>query len=374
LEKDTNVGHPVAIAGAIAAEGPIDEALDALVPIGVQRAPRDDEQPAGVPYRASDQSAVRDCLGGIKVARIVKCAEAAEAADGGKILKQRVVDGNPRGVGEIAAVQRERDRERLIEDAPFPHVRIALGRRAHDVQADRDEIHAGGVDHAAAEIVVVGEPDTDRANLGGELGGIVIVVPDDVLQSILELAAQAPSGFNLQPWRFVVVRDPENRKRLQKTAMNQPKVGEAPVVIIAIGMKEESKKVIEEVLREGAKRGVGKAEDVPATATSARQFLDSFPMNIWVNRHTMIALTTMMLLAETYGFDTAPMEGFDPASVKHEFGIPDEAEVVALLAIGRAQEPDKPYPGRFPLSRLVSQERYGTPWEDPFERSDEGAP
>lgn len=199
-------------------------------------------------------------------------------------------------------------------------------------------------------------------------------VPADALQSILELTAQAPSGYNLQPWRFIIVRDPENRKRLQKAAMNQAKVGEASVVVIAIGMKEESKKVIEEVLLEGASRGAGKPEDVPATAALARQFLDSVPMNVWVNRHTMIALTTMMLLAESYGFDTAPMEGFDPASVKREFGIPDEAEVVALLAIGHAQEPDKPYPGRFPLSRLVSQEQYGTPWEDPFERTGEAAP
>src|SRR5689334_20122893 len=82
-------------------------------------------------------------------------------------------------------------------------------------------------------------------------------VPADALQSILELTAQAPSGYNLQPWRFIIVRDPENRKRLQKAAMNQAKIGEAPVVVIAIGMKEESKKVIEEVLLEGAGRGAG---------------------------------------------------------------------------------------------------------------------
>ncbi|HKX60626.1 MAG TPA: nitroreductase family protein [Verrucomicrobiae bacterium] len=187
-------------------------------------------------------------------------------------------------------------------------------------------------------------------------------VPDAVLQTILELTAQAPSGYNIQPWRFIVVRDPQNRQRLQKAAMNQTKVGEAPVVVIAIGMKEESKKVIDEVLQEGARRGIGKPENVPEIATQARGFLDSFPMNVWVNRHTMIALTTMMLLAEAYGFDTAPMEGFDPESVKREFEIPNEAEVVALLAIGRMQEPDKPYPGRFPLSRIVFQERFGIPW------------
>jgi nitroreductase len=189
-------------------------------------------------------------------------------------------------------------------------------------------------------------------------------VPDDVLQAILELAGQAPSGYNLQPWRFIVVRDAENRKHLQKVAMDQQKVGEAPVVVIALGMKEESLRVIEEVIREGANLGVGKPADVPTTAAQAREFLKSFPMDVWVNRHTMIALTTMMLVAETYGFDTAPMEGFDPDAVKREFGIPDEAEVVALLAIGRMREPDKAYPGRFPLSRIVFRERFGTPWPD----------
>jgi len=81
-----------------------------------------------------------------------------------------------------------------------------------------------------------------------------------------------------------------------------------------------------------------------------------------VTRHAMIAVTYLMLVAEAYGFDTAPMEGFDPAGVKAEFDIPDEAEVVALLAIGRAAEPDKKYTGRFSLDRVVYAERYGEPW------------
>jgi len=189
-------------------------------------------------------------------------------------------------------------------------------------------------------------------------------VPEELLQAMLELAAQAPSGYNLQPWRFIVVRDPENRQRLQKAAMNQDKIQEAPVVVIAIGMKQESQAVIEEVLREGASRGIGRADDVDATAAAAREFLATIPMEVWVNRHTMIAVTTMMLVAEAYGFDTAPMEGFDPAAVKREFNIPAEAEVVALLAIGRSREPDKAYPGRFPLSRIVFRERYGTQWNN----------
>jgi nitroreductase len=188
-------------------------------------------------------------------------------------------------------------------------------------------------------------------------------VPDEYLEAILKLGTQAPSGYNLQPWRFIVVRDEENRKRLQQVAFKQPKVAEAPVVIIALGMKEEWKERADEVFKEGAERGAGDVETWGKYRDGAFQFLTGMQsMPVWVNRHTMIAFTTMMLVAEVYGFDTAPMEGFDAAGVKREFGVPEEAEVVALLAIGYAAEPEKAYPGRFSLDRIVFSERYGEAW------------
>lgn len=190
-------------------------------------------------------------------------------------------------------------------------------------------------------------------------------VPDEILDAILKLGAQAPSGYNLQPWRFVVVRDAENRKRLQAAAFNQPKVAEAPVVIIALGMKEEWKERADEVFSEGAERGAGSVDAWKQAKEGAIQFLTGMQeMDVWVNRHTMIAVTTMMLVAEAYGFDTAPMEGFNAAAVKTEFDIPEEAEVVALLAIGRGAPPEKAYPGRFPLDRIVYGERYGEAWKE----------
>ncbi|MGB9180536.1 MAG: nitroreductase family protein [Pyrinomonadaceae bacterium] len=189
-------------------------------------------------------------------------------------------------------------------------------------------------------------------------------VPDEFLEAILRLGAQAPSGYNLQPWRFIVVRDAENRKRLQQVAFGQPKVGEAPVVIICLGMKEEWKERADEVFREGAERGAGPIDKWQQAKEGAVNALTSMiAMPVWVNRHAMIAFTTMMLVAESYGFDTAPMEGFDAAGVKREFNIPEEAEVCALLAIGRAEGPEKAYPGRFPLERIVYNERYGEEWK-----------
>jgi nitroreductase len=127
-------------------------------------------------------------------------------------------------------------------------------------------------------------------------------------------------------------------------------------------MKEDWKRTADEVFREGAVRGAGKAENVDAYKQGALDFLNTLPMPLWVNRHTMIAFTTMMLVAEAYGLDTAPMEGFDADAVKREFGIPDEGEVCALLAIGKMKPPEKPYTGRFALERIVFAEKFGNSW------------
>lgn len=189
-------------------------------------------------------------------------------------------------------------------------------------------------------------------------------LPEDYLEAILRLTSQAPSGYNLQPWRFVVVREKEGRARLQKAAMGQAKVAEAPVVVIAFAIKGGWRSDMDAILQEGVRQGAGTSEEAAKQRKAIQEFLEAFPAAVWTNRHTMIALTTMMLVAEAYGVDTAPMEGFDPEAVKKEFGLPSEAEVVALLALGFAQSPDKPYGGRLALSEIVHVERYGQPWTE----------
>ena len=128
-------------------------------------------------------------------------------------------------------------------------------------------------------------------------------VPQEYLESILQFAAQAPSGYNLQPWRFIVVREKGNRERLKKAAYNQEKISEAPVVIIAFAMKDDWKNYIDVIFDEGVRRGCGKSESVLAIKKQAGDFLEKgiYP-SVWLNRHTMIAMTTMMLMAEALWF------------------------------------------------------------------------
>lgn len=190
-------------------------------------------------------------------------------------------------------------------------------------------------------------------------------VPDEDLKKILQAGLEAPSGYNLQPWRFVVVRDPEARKRLRAAAMGQPKVEEAPVVIVACGDPDGWKSGdMEEMMRlAGVNDGVRNV-----IRQNLNNFLGDKPgdkggvapdFGLWANRHTMIALTTMMWGAETLGYDTAPMEGFSESAVKQTLGIPERVRVVALLAIGHLKGQDKPYGKRFAMDRVVFNNQWG---------------
>src|ERR1700751_1921319 len=60
-------------------------------------------------------------------------------------------------------------------------------------------------------------------------------IPPEDLKQILEAGLHAPSGYNMQPWRFIVVQSPEQKKRLRAASYNQAKVEEASVVIVACG-------------------------------------------------------------------------------------------------------------------------------------------
>jgi nitroreductase len=192
-------------------------------------------------------------------------------------------------------------------------------------------------------------------------------VPFEDLRRILEAGLSAPSGYNLQPWRFIVVRSPEQKRRLRAACYNQPKVEEAPVVIVACGDADGWRNGdLDEMIRMGREGGMPEnyAEQAKARIPS---YLSEHPnMAMWLNRQVMIAFTHMMLMAEVLGYDTAPMEGYEADKLADVLKLPLSYTPVALLAVGRGQGPDKFHGGRFSASRTVFAEEYGRPFtEDP---------
>jgi nitroreductase len=188
-------------------------------------------------------------------------------------------------------------------------------------------------------------------------------IPADDLRQIIEAGLQAPSGYNMQPWRFVVVQQPEHRRRLRAASYNQAKVEEASAVVVACGDRDGWRKDLDEMLRLG--RAGGMPESYAEQARSiVPSYLSSFSddqMKGWLNKMVMIACTHMMLTAEVMGYDTALMEGFEQEKVCETLRLPMSYWVVSLLALGRLKGPDKFDGGRFEFSHTVFGEEYGKP-------------
>jgi nitroreductase len=188
------------------------------------------------------------------------------------------------------------------------------------------------------------------------------IAPRDLWQ-ILDAGLHAPSGYNIQPWRFIVVQHPEQRRRLRGVCYNQAKVEEASAVIVACGDRDGWRRDLEEMLRMG--RAAGMPESYAAqAAANVPEYLSDFSkdeMAGWLNKQVTMAVATMMWTAEVLGFDTAVLEGFEQQGVCETLRLPLSYWVVSLLAVGRLKGSDKFDGGRFDPSHTVFSEEYGKP-------------
>ncbi|MEM6613619.1 MAG: nitroreductase family protein [Cyanobacteria bacterium P01_C01_bin.72] len=188
-------------------------------------------------------------------------------------------------------------------------------------------------------------------------------LPDGVLEAIFDLALQSPSGYNLQPWRFIVVKEQANKDKLRACAFDQPQISQAPVVLICCGDRGASKpEYIEEIIQLGIKAGGVNdkyAEFMRGAIPQLFEYKPSFDsLEAWTNRHTMLAVAYLTIVAKSFGIDSCPMEGFVSAQVKEAFDIPAEVDVCCLLPLGYADEPTKKYGGRFSRSRVCYSESF----------------
>ncbi len=186
-------------------------------------------------------------------------------------------------------------------------------------------------------------------------------MPVEDLRQILEAGLSAPSGYNMQPWRFVVVQSREGKRKLRAASYNQAKVEEASAVIVACGDMDGWRGDLPKMLEMG--RAGGMPESYAAQAKSAvSSYMSSFnteQMRLWLNKQVTIAFTHMLLMAEVLGYDTAPMEGFEQEKVHEALRLPMSYWVVALLAVGHLKGADKYSGGRFEMTHTVFGEEHG---------------
>jgi nitroreductase len=160
-------------------------------------------------------------------------------------------------------------------------------------------------------------------------------IPEQELRQILRLAGRAPSAWNLQPWRFVVVREAALKEQLMGVANKQPQVGRAPAVIVLYSDMDEVVAHLDEVAPAGS------AEDTATWVSRRRQYFGAMTQaarGAWGNAQTFMALGWLLLIAESRGYVTSPMLGFNAEGVKELLGLAPTAVVAALVAVGRGAE------------------------------------
>ena len=176
-------------------------------------------------------------------------------------------------------------------------------------------------------------------------------VTDEELAQLIESAGRAPSAYNLQPWRWVAVRDQDLKTRLQGAAYGQPQVGAAPVVLALYTDVQDALDTVEETFARTLPADKAAGTKAHLLATIGAQ--GDADREAWGAGQSYIALGYLLLVAEGLGLGTSPMLGFDPEQVKAILGLPSYARVPALVALGHPAEEGFESP-RHAVERILS--------------------
>jgi len=149
-------------------------------------------------------------------------------------------------------------------------------------------------------------------------------IPEIILNRILDSARLAPSAKNRQEWRFIVVRDPEIRRRVVESTNDQVFAASAPVILVFCSTEDEY------VMRCGQK---GSTVDAS------------------------IALSYVTLAAIAEGLGTCWIGSFYEDKLREVLGVPAGARIVAISPLGYpAEEP--PANPRKQMMEVVSYDKW----------------
>jgi nitroreductase len=188
-------------------------------------------------------------------------------------------------------------------------------------------------------------------------------LPADAWTALEKSLQLAPSSFGLQPWKFILVENPEIRAKLRPVSWGQSQVTDASHLVVFTRRTEMTEKDVQdffdlmvserkveaqkiEAYRQMMIGGVVKGKDTPTQRE-------------WAARQVYIALGQLMAAAGVIGVDTCALEGIDPAAYDDILGLKGSGyETVVACAIGYRSADDK-YAGmkkvRFPVSKVFQK-------------------
>lgn len=180
------------------------------------------------------------------------------------------------------------------------------------------------------------------------------VMPAADRQKLLDIVRHAPTSFNMQNWRFVVVDDPARRTAIREAAWGQVQVTEASLLIVLCADLQSWDKNPERYWIDAPKP----VQDVlvpmirPFYQGRAQVQRDE------AMRSVGIAAQTLMLAAKGMGYDSCPMIGFDADAVAKVINLPADHAIGMLLVIGKALKPAYPKGGFLPQAEVVIENQF----------------
>ena len=178
---------------------------------------------------------------------------------------------------------------------------------------------------------------------------------DAAIGELVRLATRAPSAYNFQNWKFIAVRSPQAKARLQAAAYGQTQVADASVTFIICGTLAAHEGLAQALLP-SVEAGILDRSTLQDWVAAAQ---GSHPGNPQLQRDealrsASLAAMTLMLAAQGMGLSTGAMSGFDAAGVAQAFDLAANEVPVILVTAGYPAAGNWPQKLRRPLHEVLA--------------------
>ncbi len=170
-------------------------------------------------------------------------------------------------------------------------------------------------------------------------------VSDDDMRVLLDAMRLTPTSFGLQPWRAIVVTNPEIRQKLQEHSWNQPQVVDASHLIVFAVKKNIDDSFVDEYVDDLIKtRGIDRSMIEEYIGMMKGFVAGRTPEALadWAARQAYIVLGNAMMAAAMHEIDACPMEGFDSKKFDEILSLDSLGlSSVVLLPVGYRSSEDQ---------------------------------
>ena len=163
-------------------------------------------------------------------------------------------------------------------------------------------------------------------------------IPESKVNELLEIIRYAPSSFNIQPWVVEVITDAKLKEKLTPVSMNQKQIESCSHLLVFCANTDIAGNIdkLEKLMKEaGASTGY-----IDIMRGFDKSLSDEQKLS-WAQRQTYLALGNALNGAKALGFDSCPMEGFDPQAYAKILKLPKNLVPTALCPIGYAADKQK---------------------------------